>query len=92
LRFGEALGAQAGSAQATTAELAARISAVSPDSDRAFLTAQSLLARVVGREAVTIAFDDIFRIMAWMFLIALVMVPFCKVPKAAATRQSAEAH
>ena len=42
------------------------------------MMAQAMIARMIGREALTIAFDDVFRVMAWMFLAALVMVPFCK--------------
>jgi DHA2 family multidrug resistance protein len=90
-RFNEALGAHGQTAENTTADLAARVGALIPDPDRALLTAQAMLSRVIGREALTIAFDEIFRLMAWMFLFALVMVPFCKVPKATAAAASAEA-
>ena len=48
------------------------------------LTAQGELARVVGRDALTLAFNDVFRLMAWVFLAALVMIPFCKPPAAGA--------
>nr|QQZ49692.1 hypothetical protein JKL49_22980 [Phenylobacterium glaciei] len=34
--------------------------------------------RIVGREAATLAFADVFRLMAWIFIAALVIVPFCK--------------
>jgi DHA2 family multidrug resistance protein len=91
-RFGEALGAHGKAAQDMTMQLAGRIGALTPDGDRAFLMAQGLISRVVGREALTIAFDEIFRIMAWMFVFALVMVPFCKVPKSAAPVSPADAH
>ena len=91
-RFGEALGAHGRAAQDMTAQLAGQMGAVTPDPDRALLMAQGMISRIVGREALTIAFDDIFRIMAWMFLIALVMVPFCKVPKNAVPVSPAEAH
>jgi MFS transporter, DHA2 family, multidrug resistance protein len=90
-RFSEVLGAHRQTAEDATAELAARIVAVVPDPDRALLAAQGMLSRVVGREALTIAFDDIYRIMAWMFVFALVLVPFCKVPKASPV-SLAEAH
>jgi len=91
-RFGEALGAHGRVAQDLTAQLAGQMDAITPDPDHALLMAQGMISRLVGREALTIAFDDIFRIMAWMFLIALVMVPFCKVPKNAAPVSPAEAH
>jgi DHA2 family multidrug resistance protein len=32
---------------------------------------------VVG-QSLTLAFDDIFRLIAWMFLGCLVIVPFCR--------------
>ena len=82
-RFGEALGGSGGGFGDAVASLAGRLSAVTPDPDRALLVAQASLARVVGRQATAIAFDEVFRIMAWMFLAALVMVPFCRVPKSA---------
>ncbi len=90
-RFSEVLGAHRQTAEDATAQLAARIVAVVPDPDHALLAAQGMLSRVVGREALTIAFDNIYRIMAWMFVFALVLVPFCKVPKASPV-SPAEAH
>lgn len=42
--------------------------------------ASGTLARVIGLEALTLAFDDVFRLMSYIFLAALVMVPFCKPP------------
>ena len=77
-RFGEALATSGSSAQEATAQLARRIAAITPDPDQALQMAQAMIARMIGREALTIAFDDVFRVMAWMFLAALVMVPFCK--------------
>ncbi|MGA2954076.1 MAG: MFS transporter, partial [Caulobacteraceae bacterium] len=47
-------------------------------------------ARVVGRTALTLSFDEVFRTMAWVFLFALVMVPFCRpLPN---TAPAADAH
>ncbi len=42
---------------------------------------QGLFARLVGQQALTVAFNDVFRLMAWIFVGALVMVPFCKPSK-----------
>ena len=53
--------------------------------------AQARWAASVGREALTLAFDDVFRLMAWLFLAALVMVPFCRPPRQAAAAP-VEAH
>ena len=80
-RLGENLGHDAGGATATVAAIAQRMAAVTPDPAQALLLARGLFAHIVGREALTIAFDEIFRLMAWMFLAALVMVPFCRSTK-----------
>jgi DHA2 family multidrug resistance protein len=40
--------------------------------------AQSEMGRIVSRQALTLAFADTYRLMAWMFLGALIIVPFCK--------------
>ena len=42
--------------------------------------ADAIMGRIVGREALTLAFDDVFRLMAYLFIAALIMVPFCKPP------------
>ncbi len=78
--------------QDAIAALAERFATVTPDPAHALLLAQASIARIVGREALTIAFDDVFRLMAWMFAVALVMVPFCKVPANAAPVSPADAH
>lgn len=95
LRFGEALGVPDRAAPDVLAALTARMSAITPDPEHALLMAQATLGRLVAREAVTIAFDEVFRIMAWMFIAALVLVPFCRLPKTAAAEtptMPAEAH
>ena len=38
-----------------------------------------------------LAFNDIFRLMSWIFLAALVMVPFCRPLQAAAGRSHGRA-
>jgi DHA2 family multidrug resistance protein len=77
-RMGETLGQAGRHAPDIFAQLAARIGQGGGDPAQALLTAQGLLGRVVGRYAVTSAFDEVFRTMAWLFLFALVMVPFCR--------------
>jgi DHA2 family multidrug resistance protein len=91
-RFGEALGASGRGAQDFIAAGAERMAAFTPDPDHARLMAQAMMGKVIGREALTIAFDEVFRIMAWMFVVALVMVPFCRVPKDAAPVSPVESH
>jgi DHA2 family multidrug resistance protein len=81
LRLSEALGQSAKAANDTAAALARELSAVTPDPAHALLMAQGLMSRIVGREALTLAFDDVFRLMAYLFLAALVMVPFCRPPR-----------
>jgi DHA2 family multidrug resistance protein len=39
----------------------------------------------VSRAATTLAFDDVFRLMAWMFVAALLLVPFSRQPAHAPT-------
>ena len=77
-RMGESLGEAGRHAPDVIAQLAARIGQSGGDPAQALLAAQGLVARVVGRYAVTSAFDEVFRTMAWLFVAALVMVPFCR--------------
>jgi DHA2 family multidrug resistance protein len=77
-RMGEALGEQARHAPDFVAALAQQIGQTAGDSNQALLTARGELARLVGRYALTSSFDEVFRLMAWLFIAALVMVPFCK--------------
>lgn len=80
LRLSEALGQSSRAAEEMVAGLVRGLSAYTPDPHQALLMADGILAKVVGREALTLAFDDVFRLMAYLFLAALVMVPFCKPP------------
>jgi len=83
LRLSEAIGASSQAAQDMLAGLAHEIQSLTPDPARALEMAQSVMSRVVFREAMTLAFNDVFRIMAWLFLAALVMAPFCRPPRQA---------
>jgi DHA2 family multidrug resistance protein len=58
--------------------LAQRAQGWTTDAGRAIEMAQSVVGRVVGREAATLAFADTYRLMAFVFLAALVIVPFAK--------------
>jgi DHA2 family multidrug resistance protein len=84
LRLGEAMAHGAAPVNDVIASVAQRMSVIESDPRQALLLAQGLFARVAGREALTLAFNDVFRMMAWMFVAALVMVPFCRPPKNAA--------
>ncbi|MGC3971138.1 MAG: DHA2 family efflux MFS transporter permease subunit [Pirellulales bacterium] len=79
-RFGEALGAMPDTARQVIGGLAGQLGAYTPDPHEAMLMAQSIMGRVVERQALTLAFDDVFRLMAIMFVAALVMVPFTRAP------------
>ena len=92
-RFGESLGGTPDTAQQVMAGLAGRLGAMTPDPAHAMLMAQAMMGHVVERQSLVVAFDDIFRLMSWMFVAALVMVPFCKPPASgAAPAALAEAH
>jgi DHA2 family multidrug resistance protein len=84
--FGRANGSRLG--EAVTGDkldmlkgVAARFSALTPDPAHARLMFEGQLAQVVGREALTLAFQDVFTLMAGIFVAALLIVPFCKSPK-----------
>jgi MFS transporter, DHA2 family, multidrug resistance protein len=77
-RFGEALGGKERIADDMVADLVQRMSAVTSDPAHALLVAQGLVARLVGQQALTSAFNDVFRLMCWIFAGALVMIPFCR--------------
>jgi len=79
-RMGEGLGQAGGRAPDFLADLAHTLVQQGGDSAQALHLAQGELARVVGRLALTQAFNDTFRVMSWMFLAALVMAPFCRPP------------
>ena len=77
-RFGETLGEGGRQATEAVAMLAARIGEYVTDPVLAQLMARAQFGQLVGREAMTLAFGEVFRIMSWIFVAALVMVPFCR--------------
>ncbi|WP_374658100.1 DHA2 family efflux MFS transporter permease subunit [Phenylobacterium sp.] len=90
-RMGESLGEAGRSAPDFAAGLAARFAAITPDPVHAALLAQAEMAKAVGRRALTYAFNESFQLMAWMFLAALIMVPFCR-PAPQGAPPPADAH
>jgi MFS transporter, DHA2 family, multidrug resistance protein len=80
LRLSEAMAASPEQAQNALAGITALISRGLADDDLAGLMARSELGRIVVREAVTLAFSDVFSLMAGLFVLALVIVPFCRGP------------
>jgi DHA2 family multidrug resistance protein len=91
-RFGETLGENARQGGDFVTGLASQLSRATADSADALQLARGEFAKLVGRYALTQAFDEVFRTMAWMFLIALLMVPFCKPPKVGGPAPSPDAH
>jgi len=95
-RMGEALGQAGSRAPDFTAALAGRIASAAGsaagDPAQSLLLAQGELARLVGRTALTSAFGEVFQLMAWLFVAALVMVPFCRPPPQTADAAPVEAH
>jgi DHA2 family multidrug resistance protein len=86
LRMGESLGEAGRHAPRFVDELASRIGATTGDPAQALQRAQGELARMVGRFALTSAFEEVFRLMSWLFIAAVVLAPFCRPPP----RESAE--
>lgn len=91
-RFGEALGHAGGAGQEALSGLAARIAERTPDAAQAALIMQGELARIVGRESLTLAFNDVFRVMALLFVAALALAPFCRPPPTTAAKPPADTH
>jgi len=77
-RIGENLGRAGSQAPDFLEGLARQMAERTPDAVHAMTLAQAELARLVARHATTLAFNDVFRLMSWMFLAALVMAPFCR--------------
>jgi DHA2 family multidrug resistance protein len=91
-RFGETLGHTAQTFNDAVTAISQRLSVYTPDSAQALLQSQSLLGRAISQQALTLAFDDVFRVMCWMFIAALVMVPFAKPVKGSTSPSAAESH
>lgn len=91
-RFGEALGRDAHTANDAVVALAQQLTAATPDPLLALQQAQALISRVVAQQSLTIAFDDVFRLMCWMFLAALLLVPFSKPSSGAIAALPADSH
>jgi DHA2 family multidrug resistance protein len=90
-RFSEMLGRSRAIVDEVVGELTHRVGAATPDPAHADLLARGLVARIVDQQALTIAFDDVFRVMAWVFVAALLMVPFLR-RSSGDGRTSADAH
>ena len=74
-RFGEAL---ANANTSSLAEASARMATVTADPVHAQTLLQGELAQIATQQALTLAFSDVFYLIAAVFAVALVIVPFCK--------------
>jgi DHA2 family multidrug resistance protein len=90
-RMGESLGRAGSGASDFVAGVAARLADGFGDPAQALHAAQGELGAVVGRLALTSAFQEVFRLMAWLFLAALILVPLCR-PAPNAAPPPADAH
>jgi MFS transporter, DHA2 family, multidrug resistance protein len=83
-RLGETLGAPARPIRDFVAAFAERAGEITTDAAHALLISQGELARFAMRNALTLAFNDVFRLMSWLLIAALIIVPFCRpAPRAA---------
>lgn len=72
------LGDSPETARQAVAALAERLAADLADPQRALEAAQAAIGQYVALEALTLAFQDVFRLSGWLFLAALVVIPFCR--------------
>jgi len=77
-RMGESLGEAGRRSTDFVAGVAARLQGGFGDPDQALLAARGEFGALVGRLALTSAFEEVFRLMAWLFLAALILVPLCR--------------
>jgi DHA2 family multidrug resistance protein len=91
-RFGESLGESGRSVSGVVAQIAQRMHEITPDAAHALQLARAEIGRIVSSQSLTLAFDDAFRIMAWLFVAALILVPFCRPPAEQAAAAPVEAH
>ena len=88
-RLSEAMAVHSRSVLDAMGVLAARADRLTTDSARGLLEAKAQFADLAARHALTLAFADAFRGIAWLFLAALVLVPFCRRPADEAPREAA---
>ena len=91
-RFGETLAYTSQTFNDAVAGMVQRLSAYTSDPVQALLQTQGLIGRAIGQQALTLAFDEVFRVMCWMFIAALLMVPFAKPATASTTPSVADSH
>ena len=78
LRLTEGMSASPARSEEVFAQLARMFSATTSDATHAVALVQGEVARVIGREALTLAFNDVYHLMACLFLVGLLLVPFAR--------------
>ncbi|WP_151980811.1 DHA2 family efflux MFS transporter permease subunit [Acinetobacter guerrae] len=78
LRLSENLGIRPQQFNATFLQLTQQLSQINSDSQQTLVQAMSILEKVVKQQALSLAFDQVFRLMAIMFFIATLLIPFAK--------------
>lgn len=91
-RIGEALGRAGSHGPPFIAAATHQLMGRQGGADHATLLAQAEFAKIVSRHALTDGFNEVFRTMAWVFIAALVMVPFCRPPAQLASAAPPDAH
>jgi DHA2 family multidrug resistance protein len=74
-RIGESL---SGAGGAALSRAIARLAQFGADTNHARLMLEGELTQYVTREALTLAFEDVYKLMGALFVLGLVIVPFCK--------------
>ncbi|MET0264745.1 MAG: DHA2 family efflux MFS transporter permease subunit [Duganella sp.] len=78
LRLDEALGLSGDGARRMLGGLLQQLQAHTTDTAQALLAAQSLMEQHLLRQSLVLAFDDVFRLLAWLLLATLLLVPWCR--------------
>jgi DHA2 family multidrug resistance protein len=91
-RLGESLGQAGRRAPDFIAAVAGQLAARAGDQNQTLRLAQGEFAQLAGRFALTASFEEVFRMMAWLFVAALVMVPFCRPAPQGAAAAPVESH
>jgi DHA2 family multidrug resistance protein len=78
LSLSEGLHDSPGAASAFVARMTHGLLGAVTDPAVALKMSEAALARLVGLQALTLGFDDVLRRTSWLFLIALLVVPFCR--------------
>ena len=91
-RMGEAMDVAGRPGGAMVTQLAGQMGGLTPDPAHALAMARGEFARVVGQATLSLGFGEVFRLTAWLFLAALVLIPFCRPVRPGAAPAPTETH